>query len=303
MSIKPLTPAYLNLTTNNIKIAKEAYNKHSRLYLTINKEVWVECKEELTALMDYDADRSQKIRFIFDESYVPEQDATKLHDSKPLITVSVTSWKDPDKTNQVIAALRRQSIPLIIWVWNNGEFDKFPQADAVTTSGVNTGSFAGIAALSPAVTDYILKIDDDVVLTDEMFLEKALPLLDIHKKSVVCVMGRILPGAKPYYSSKAGSGISHVAKDTFVDMCIGQCMLMRTEMLEYIPLRTLNKGSEEDLTTSFCVPGPHIVPAVWTNGWRTLEKGESYSGHREHWLRRGTFVERYLKFFKKAPPR
>ena len=216
------------------------------------------------------------------------------------ITVAVTNWQNPNETRQVTEALKKQSVNPIVWVWNNNPEPYIDDnADAVFNSGVNLKSYAGILVLGGADTKYVMKMDDDILITDTRFIEKGINIIKSNPDSVCSIMGRMIPENKPYYPRKQGSAEWNVQKDYYCDMCIGQVMLMETRCLEYVPMRTLDKLVQEDLTVALRVPGKHIVPACWTNGWKNLSKPDCISSSAGHWQRREEFMEKHIDEFRK----
>lgn len=224
-----------------------------------------------------------------------------------MITASVTCWEYPGHTLRVVECLKKQSVPVTVWVWDNGckymdylERNGYEaQEDAVIQSEVNFMGYGGLLPLGGATTEYCLKIDDDIKITDPAFLEKGIAALKNTPGGVCCVMGRNIPDAPPYYPSKPGSAEWNVSADFHCDLATGQCMLFRTEILEHVPMRSLNNCTEEDITLSLYAPGRHIVPASWTGGWENIPKSSCISQTKGHWERREQFMERNIDGFRR----
>ncbi len=221
------------------------------------------------------------------------------------ITVVLINFKRTRNTHQIIERLRTQTVQPAIYVWNNGNkpFDN-PHADWVINSSQNAHAHCLPFLYQHAETEYICRMDDDLVPADNRVLEDVIRFIDEHGKSrrIVGGQGIILEAGKNYENSTpvgCGKYYRTVVTDTPVDIIKGRFMVFRQEFADLIPLD--RSHIHVDLTTSFALSGQrrlfHVVPALLENRLSELPdahddgSGRGYSHLVNHYETRNRLTE------------
>lgn len=162
------------------------------------------------------------------------------------ITVILTRWKRPENIKLIINAFLKQSIKPTIFLLNNNPESRFvdKRVDWVINSSRDATCFA-LWGMTPVVeTEYLMKMDDDLMPNTDKFLEKAIELVKGNPDGIVGPFGRrIEPGFNPYNGPEIRTDHADIVK--------GRCMCMRTEILKRVPLVAPGPVRNEDIYISY----------------------------------------------------
>jgi SAM-dependent methyltransferase len=228
--------------------------------------------------------------------------------SAPLVTALLLNYKRPQNMQRVLDCLAAQTVPVQVYLWNNGEpltvrcnggaepvpVQQHPLVRLVVTPTSNLRCWPRWLLGSMADTEFLCTLDDDLVLADERVLEDAVRASrEKCPDGIVGFFGwRRVPG-RSYRKSQHVNGSD---EDCWVDLIKGRFMLLRRVLLERVPLlhpvfraTPDYRGRADDIYVNACVsggrPGAHLVPGVL--GKRYVELSEcgvalrDEQGHRE----------------------
>lgn len=185
------------------------------------------------------------------------------------------------------------------WVWDNGHPEAPDWTGELFVEAVQCSENLGLATHQLAAlldSEFILKIDDDVVLTDPDFVNKGIAALEECDADIAGIMGRWFPSAPPYYMHRGS--IQNPSQNMFVDVVIGKLMLYRRSILSRV---SVLPDREEDLQLNRASKKPGIIPAEWTRSWYDLSKpkGDSMSDSPDHYQRREAYVREHWNELRK----
>jgi len=225
------------------------------------------------------------------------------------VTVVLINYKRTTNTHKIIEFLRKQSIPVKIYVWNNGDepFEN-PHVDWVINSNKNLHGHPLAFLYRYADTEYICRMDDDLIPADSLVLEDILRYMDKHGKSrrIVSGYGMIMKEGQLYENSTpigCGRYYPTIREDTPVDIVKGRFVMFRQEFSDLIP--DDRSHIHVDMTLSFAYSGHrrlfHMVPAFLEG--RLLElpdnhedgSGRGYSHIEGHYATRNQLAKEWMK--------
>lgn len=92
---------------------------------------------------------------------------------EPKITVVLLNYKRPQNIPLILKAIRRQTVPANIFLWNNGIEDvNSSMVDRYERSERNVGCMARWKMVREAKTSYVMSLDDDICLNKDDVLER-----------------------------------------------------------------------------------------------------------------------------------
>lgn len=167
------------------------------------------------------------------------------------ITVGILNYRRPPNVDLIVSALRSQSIPCDIFLWDNsGEGQSFADVDWVVRSSVNAYCWPRWFLLSNAATETVMTLDDDLSLASPAALEAIVASLDklTHHYEILGPEGVVLDGDSGYFPRYGGRVVRdevpaglrsslHViagAADRRVDIVKGRSMAMRSELIRAV---------------------------------------------------------------------
>ena len=170
-----------------------------------------------------------------------------------VITICLTNWKRPENLHQIIGQLRRQSLPVQIFLWNNGERFDSPWLDWQVDSSLNKVCAPRWFMAASADTDFVCILDDDLFLADDNIMSDMINIAhNLPDDTIIGPTGvKLVPGltyrdAHHLYSFRCEESV-----DTPCDIIKGSLMLMRTSALrKHINLDVFNYCREEDIIVS-----------------------------------------------------
>jgi len=89
------------------------------------------------------------------------------------VTAIVIAYKRPWTVDRWVSGLRRQTVPVEIWVWDNaGDFPDRPDIDVIVRSSRNFLCQPRFLIAGAVKSPYVFNQDDDVAIKDECLFEK-----------------------------------------------------------------------------------------------------------------------------------
>lgn len=158
-----------------------------------------------------------------------------------------------------------------------------------------------------ADTEFICRMDDDLMLADDRVFEDVIHFMSDHGKSqrIVGGYGVILEEGKNYQdSNQVGCGPHYkpIESDTPIDIVKGRIMWFRQEFATGIPLE--KSHVHVDLTTSFALSKGrrlfHIIPQFLEGRLQELEElyddggGRGYSRIADHYELRNQLTQSWI---------
>lgn len=224
------------------------------------------------------------------------------------ITVVLINYKRTKNTHQIIDSLRKQSLSPVIYVWNNGDepFEN-PHVDWVINSNQNVHGHPLQFLYQYADTEFICRMDDDLMPADDRVFEDVIRFMSDHGRSkrIVGGYGVILEGGKNYQDSiQVGCGPHYkpIESDTPIDIVKGRIMWFRQEFATEIPFE--KSHVHVDLTTSFGLSKGrrlfHIIPQFLEGRLQELEElyddggGRGYSRIADHYELRNQLTQSWI---------
>jgi len=241
----------------------------------------------------------------------------------PVVTVVLLNWRRAENIGPVLDALAAQTVPLQVFVWNNGApltfsadggatqrpIAEHPLVSLAVQSARNMGCWPRWLLASMADTEFVCTMDDDLSPADERVLEDAVTACrEQCPDGVVGFFGWRQIDGRPY-----ADGSQHVngsAEGRWVDFIKGRFMLFRRDLLRRVPLahpaitdvrHELTRA--DDLFVSLCISrgrrGAHLVPGVLGRRWRNLpQHGAAVSAQPGHYAERGRLIQRMFDFYE-----
>jgi hypothetical protein len=255
-----------------------------------------------------------------DSARAPVDRATSHDDEAPVVTVCLLNWQRPENVGPVLDSIAAQTVPARVVLWNNGRplyfgpderpIAEHPLVDLVVQSGENLGCFPRWWLAGRAGTDFVCSLDDDLKLADERVLEDAIAACaEDCPDGIVGFFGWQTREGRGY---RGGRHVNGSARDVRVDLIKGRFMLLRTDLLERVPLRLpaglagqVDPFRADDVYLSLCIsrgrPGHHLVPGALGRRWREVgrQDGRALASHPDHYAARGRAVRALLDYFGK----
>tara|TARA_R110000868_G_scaffold324794_1_gene585616 strand:+ start:6529 stop:10245 length:3717 start_codon:yes stop_codon:yes gene_type:complete len=224
------------------------------------------------------------------------------------ITVVLINYKRTKNTHKIIDCLRKQTISPVIYVWNNGDepFEN-PHADWVINSNQNVHGHPLQFLYQYAETEFICRMDDDLMPSDDRVFEDVIHFMTDHGKSqrIVGGYGVILEEGKNYQqSTQVGCGPHYkpIESDTPIDIVKGRIMWFRQEFADEIPFE--KSHVHMDLVTSFGLSKGrrlfHVIPQFLEGRLQELDElyddggGRGYSRKDDHYEPRNQLTQSWI---------
>jgi hypothetical protein len=227
----------------------------------------------------------------------------------PLVTAVLLNWRRPQNLAAILDCLAGQTVPVQVYLWNNGErleLEDHPAVKLVVRANRNVGCLPRWHLAGLAETEFVCSVDDDLLLADERVLEDAVRACrERCPDGIVGAFGWQHVEDEPLDSYRAHRHINGPPKrdgewvDRTVDVVKGRFMLLRRELLERVPISPPDWPEEEplgfrcdDLYVSMHVAGGkwgrHLVPAEIGRRWRELgQDARALAADPGHYERRG----------------
>jgi len=253
---------------------------------------------------------------------------------KPLVTVCLLNWQREANIGLVLDSLRMQTVPLQVYLWNNGKFvvdrplefragdgpmrpiTEHPLVKLYVQSSENLGCFPRWALAALADTEFVCSLDDDLALADPKVLEDAIAACrEECPEGIVGLFGYSQVAGRDYVNGYHPNGVPAGQASIHVDVVKGRFMLMRRAVLERVPLEISALSGiaglshrEDDIYVSLCVsggqPGFHVIPSRLGRRWRELDgHGTAASTEPGHYRRRDEYFQRIWAWLNDSPQR
>ena len=201
------------------------------------------------------------------------------------ITMGLLSWKRPQNMQKVVTSIADQNCKPEVWLWNNDP-DSFlmPDADSqywtskcdvIINSSRNMRCGAWAAMMSLATTEFIGKIDDDLMPLDHDVIGDCIEFLrDRDHDMVIGMCGVALDSAKRY-----PDGVRHtntpLKEDLAVDVVKGRFWITRRAALMKAPPDAM--GHHADISWLGFLSGGrrqfHCIPGMLRGRFKGLDEG------------------------------
>lgn len=208
--------------------------------------------------------------------------------TNPLVTAVLLSWKRKPNMPKIIEALRQQTVPIDVWVINNGGLEDFG-ADRLISIPWNAGEWARYPVAGRIETEYGLFQDDDFIVCDETFVEDAIALCEEKcPEHVLGIAGMGLQPFHPHYGPYVGEGYAAILK--------GHFQLFRAEIARRA--RIPRHPSASDIYWSLDLGhggSAHYVSSELRGRTEQLERyGVGYEFRPDHWQERNEVCAAWL---------
>lgn len=150
-----------------------------------------------------------------------------VQESMSDVTAVLVSYRRPDNMQQLVDALRQQTVVPELMLVNNWDMTTY-QIERAAFVPWNAGPVMRHIFATYAETEWVLTMDDDIRPGDAEFVEDALALAKKRPDVITCAFGRRLGQSAPYYR----------AADKFgrVEIALGRMMIYRRELLDNVGL-------------------------------------------------------------------
>ena len=210
------------------------------------------------------------------------------------VTVVLLNWKRPENLKKVIESIKKQKkVDVTIHLWNNNiDDDTFFDVDMQIDSDKNYICISRWWMASAADTEYIMTLDDDIMLDDDYAIHQ---LISVHRAYPTLPDLIVGPYGRDFGSlgyNGPDTNFKMVEEDTRVDIIKGRCMLMKRELLNKVTMQ--QPGACDDIyINSFS--SHRIVPGNLKGCFKDLPEGkEALSNITDHYTKRNECARKYF---------
>lgn len=189
------------------------------------------------------------------------------------VTALLLNWKRPQNIIKVINSIKKQTVKVDIWLWNNNDDKTKYDVDVQIDSSNNFKCWPRWTMGSMADNGYIFTLDDDIMFSRDTIIEECINTFNKFKNdfplTILGYSGVIINNEKNYWSS------THIQQpqfnnDTVVDVVKGRFMFMDKNILNNVMLE--NEPTCEDIKIS-SYSNHKIIPSILHNGLVNLTEG------------------------------
>jgi hypothetical protein len=214
------------------------------------------------------------------------------------VTALLLNYKRPENLVKIITSLRKQSIPIDIYLWNNNIED-------TNNYGVNLqiNSFTNLMC-SPrwlmagySDSDYVFSLDDDLLPKDNKLIENC---IDFSSKHQCCIgyQGVLLNTYNQYWNSFHYK--AHKQTHIMVDIVKGRFIFAPKKIIDQInwtqQKKLPNYRIEDDIVISTLFPrNKKILPSFLATSFDELPNNYPLSASQEHKINRQKAIDTYFK--------
>ena len=212
--------------------------------------------------------------------------------TEPRVTALLLNWKRPANLPRVIDSIRRQTVPISIWLWDNSGGDDDFGVDVVIRASENFLCWPRWLMGALAHGDYVFSLDDDLMFTDDELIEKCIRRMEqLGDEAPRTVLGRggVVLNAQKHYSSSKHVEASE-SGDLAADLLKGQFLFFSRALLQAMPLKREN---EDDIKVS-AAAAQCIIPSFMRGGFANLPSHDGLWQQLGHFERRNAAVSRYF---------
>jgi hypothetical protein len=213
-----------------------------------------------------------------------------------LATALLLSYERQDNLRKIIDNLRKQSVDIDIFLWNNNPEDKteYP-VELQINSSKNLMCWPRWFMANYASTDYVFSLDDDLLMMDNRLIEQCIDYLSTHDCDAIGYSGvKIHDPKKPY---KDQLHINSVIHDAEVDVLKGGFIFVNKNNIN-LPSTLLqssvaNPRIEDDIIVSSLM-GKKVVPAMLRKRFTMLSGFQNgLHSHPDHYESRNEYISLY----------
>jgi LPS sulfotransferase NodH len=207
-----------------------------------------------------------------------------------MITACLLNWRRPENLPTVIDSLRNQSVPVRIYLWNNGQplsEDVASRLDWYVNSGHNVGPCAQWWMAYQATTPYVCMLDDDLALSDSHVLRDELALMQNEPETALGGPFGVCLGRDQAYASQGARWLNPDEGEVQpVDVLKGRHIVARTEPVQRA-MQPINE-TDEDIAICGIMAGGQLgqhrwLPLPW-NRFQSLPEPHPLNGHNNERL-------------------
>jgi glycosyltransferase involved in cell wall biosynthesis len=154
------------------------------------------------------------------------------------VTAVLLNYKRPDNTAVLIESLYSQTEPVSILLIDNGKESRKWAVDRVVRIPWNAGCYVRTLFALYVNTEWVVTIDDDLMLGDTELLGESLRIAEQHSL-ITGAFGRRLSKVPPHYEGRPDADRSE-----FCSVVKGRFMVYRRSLLDRIPLGTLMQQND-----------------------------------------------------------
>jgi hypothetical protein len=212
----------------------------------------------------------------------------------PSATAILTNYRRPLNLPLVIESIRRQTVPVEIFLWDNSGALPVP-VDLTVKASVNLHCSARWTLAQFASSDYVFNIDDDLALADPMVIEKCIGYVGksdtaIGKEGVTADPGAGYWGSPHVSTGPAWTSSVDILKGRFIfarKSCILSAMVPASVTLA-------DPRFEDDIALSSGIPHK-VIPSFLHGAFRELPQGDEASWRQpEHRQSREDAFQRWF---------
>lgn len=221
----------------------------------------------------------------------------------PQVTVSMLNWQRPSNVERIVEALRRQSFPCEVFLWDNsGTAEHLKgKVDYYHKSPENVRCWPKFHMLKQARTEFVCSMDDDLIPADPNAFAKCIEAL----RKFNCVVGpfgmRGIEGKNYEHSLH----FNMPPKDESVDIVKGRFQMARQSVMADFNVDWIHNdfqvGFEEDIIFAAYVAGwkrnANLVLGSLCGSFKDMPVGdESLCRRNRHYGDRDRAFNMYLRF-------
>jgi hypothetical protein len=212
------------------------------------------------------------------------------------ITALLLNWKRQDNIIKVINSIKKQTVKVDIWLWNNNKEDNTKyDVDVQINSTENFKCWPRWLMGSMVDNGYIFTLDDDIMFNRNDIIETCIKEYEkiniINTIPIIGYSGVIINEDKNYWTSH------HIHKPSddnlLVDIIKGRFMFMSKNILENVKME--NEPTCEDIKIS-SYSQYKLIPASISNGLINLSEG--MEALHQNPIQRDKRVVALRKYFK-----
>jgi glycosyltransferase involved in cell wall biosynthesis len=203
------------------------------------------------------------------------------------ITAVLLNYKRPENIPLLIQSIRDQSVPIDIWLVNNGEPANF-DVDLMIQSDNSMKCYTRWVEASRAETEFVFSIDDDLMFSNIRLVELCVERMeDLPSKSIIGPYGKRMQKNERYSDGeelRLCGGEATIIK--------GRMMFCRTSLVREMVTQQVVEFEDDIYLSSFA---DYLeCPDFFTNSVRSLPAPHSLCGQPGHKGRRNDTYKKYF---------
>lgn len=212
-----------------------------------------------------------------------------------IATALLLNWKRPENLERIIEDIKKQSVPIKIFLWNNNIEDKrkYP-VDLQIDSSINLMCSPRWIMAGYADTDYVFSLDDDLTLKDNFVIEDCIKYVS-NNNCAIGYSGVILNNKKEYCASKHIE--SNKTDDIIVDIIKGRFIFVKRKDCIAVNFSAIDKTHnfriEDDIILSSYL-NKKIIPSFLYERLNNLPGKYALCSMPDHYQSRILITKKYF---------